>query len=139
MRTRRVKKNRRKLSEPTINLTPLIDVVFVVLIMFMIVAPLLELDNVELASSNRDNSKSALKEKSSIAIHVRHDNTVWFKQRRVTTSQLTGLLKNLKAKNPSAAPQLFHDKRAQFGTYQMVKGAVEAAGYKELDVILRPS
>ena len=138
MRARKAKQSRKKLEEPIINLTPLIDVVFVVLIMFMIVAPLLELDNVELASSNASNSNSALKEKSSIAIHVRHDNTVWFKQRRVTTSQLTGLLKKLKTENPSIAPQLFHDKRAQFGTYQMVKGAVEAAGYKELDVILRP-
>ena len=34
----------RAIEEPTVNLTPLIDVVFVILIMFIVVAPLLELE-----------------------------------------------------------------------------------------------
>ena len=36
-------------DESIVNLTPLIDVVFVVLIMFIVVAPLLEMEQVELA------------------------------------------------------------------------------------------
>jgi len=38
-------------TEPTINITPLIDVVFVILIAFIIVAPLLEKEQVELSLS----------------------------------------------------------------------------------------
>lgn len=38
-------------EEPTVNLTPLIDVVFVILIMFIVIAPLLDLDRIELAQA----------------------------------------------------------------------------------------
>ncbi len=37
-------------EEASINLTPLIDVVFVVLIIFILIAPMLELDRIQLAS-----------------------------------------------------------------------------------------
>jgi biopolymer transport protein ExbD len=39
-------------DEPLINLTPLIDVVFVVLIIFILIAPMLEIDRVKLATSS---------------------------------------------------------------------------------------
>src|SRR5271156_5194326 len=81
-------------EEATINLTPLIDVVFVVLIIFILIAPMLELDRVELASAAATpNKQSASSENSSLSIHVHPDNTVWFHGKCVTTEQLTDLLK----------------------------------------------
>ena len=44
-------------EEPLINLTPLIDVVFVVLIAFMLIAPVLEIDKVDLAVSGTEKKK----------------------------------------------------------------------------------
>ncbi|MBM3184115.1 MAG: hypothetical protein FJZ64_02270, partial [Chlamydiae bacterium] len=38
-------------EEPLVNLTPLIDVVFVVLISFMLIAPILDIDSLTLAPS----------------------------------------------------------------------------------------
>ena len=49
-------------EELHINLTPLIDVVFVLLIMFIVIAPLLELDRIQLASS----AGKAIKEASTV-------------------------------------------------------------------------
>ncbi len=40
--------------------------------------------------------------------------------------------------NPESRPQIFHDKNAKFGTYQTVKNALEAAGFSEMDLILKP-
>lgn len=40
------------LEEPAVNLTPLIDVVFVILIGFIIIAPLLEIDRIDLAEAS---------------------------------------------------------------------------------------
>ena len=141
MRRRPLRLNRDFSSEEThINLTPLIDVVFVVLIMFILVAPILELDHVSLATAAPHVNKEAavVQETSPLAIHVRADNSIWFNSQRVTPEQLISLLKAAKRKNPHRTPQLFHDKKAQFGTYQTVKNAVELAGYEELDVILQP-
>jgi len=130
-----------QLEEPTVNLTPLIDVVFVILIMFIVVAPLLELDRIELAQAPEDPKSGAIsvQEGGPVAIHVHQDNTVWFNKQMVTLEQLGQLLKNAMAHYPTARPQLFQDKRAQFGIYQTIKNACETAGFEELDIILKPA
>ncbi len=127
-------------EEASINLTPLIDVVFVMLIMFIIVAPLLEMDSVELASSgpaSKEVSSTAL-DASPISIHVRKDNTILFNRTKVTAAELGLKLQEAKKRYPKAVPLLLHDKKAQFGTYQSVKNAAEEAGYRELNIVLAP-
>ena len=129
-----------KQEEPVINLTPLIDVVFVILIMFILVAPLLELDQVELADAGQalDDATVSVQESGPIRIHVRQDNTVLYNGRPVTVIELTPLLLQDKARFAQARPQLFHDRRAHFGVYQSVKNATEAAGFEQLDIVLKP-
>jgi biopolymer transport protein ExbD len=141
MRKLRLSALRDNSSEEThLNLTPLIDVVFVVLIMFIIIAPMLELDRVQLASAAHRDTKemTVVQENSPVAIHVHEDNTIWFHNRIVSEKELIQMLKEAKRTYPQKIPQLFHDKKAQFGTYQTVKNAVEIAGFEQLDVILQP-
>ena len=129
------------IEEPVVNLTPLIDVVFVILIAFIVLAPLLELDRIELAdASGAPQDKSiTVQEASPIAIHVRQDNIIVVNGNPVTLVQLTEYLKQAKKRYPQAKPQLFHDRKAHFGTYQAVKNAAEAAGFQQMDVILKPA
>jgi biopolymer transport protein ExbD len=128
------------LGEAEVNLTPLIDVCFVVLIMFIVVAPLLEMERIELASGPPLNEQSvvATQEKSAVTIHVYSNDTLALNQQPVTAEQLKELLSAAKLQHPTAKPQLFQDRNAKFGTYQMVKNCVEAAGFTEMDVILKP-
>lgn len=135
---RRFRIRRSEVEEPSINLTPLIDVVFCILIMFIVVAPLLELDRVELADAGQSRSVS-VQESGPIAIHVQQDDSVWLNKRMVTMQQLPELLKMEKGKFPGVRPQLFQDKRAHFGIYQSVKNAAESAGFDQLDIILNPA
>lgn len=127
-------------EEPAINLTPLIDVVFVILIMFIVIAPLLELDRIELAESLSEQKGNAIaaQENSPIAIHVFADNSIQFNHQKVTIPQIAQLLKEAKTRHPGARPQLYHDRHAQFGTYQEIKNATEAAGFQQMDIILKP-
>jgi biopolymer transport protein ExbD len=137
---RKIKVIHQEAEEATINLTPLIDVVFVVLIIFIIIAPMLEIDRVELASAAPTKQKeAATSENSSLNIHVHPDNTIWFHGKCVTVEQLTNLLRAAKKQGVHRIPQLFQDKRAAFGTYQNVKNAVETAGFEQIDVILKPN
>ncbi|QLH36451.1 MAG: biopolymer transporter ExbD [Parachlamydiaceae bacterium] len=135
------KSSSKQIEEPAVNLTPLIDVVFVILIMFIVIAPLLELDKVELADAASDSHEgtSAVQESSPISIHVRKDNTILFNKQQVNPEQLTALLREAKMRYPKAQPQLYHDRHAHFGTYQSVKNAAETAGFTQLDVVLKPS
>lgn len=123
-------------DEPLINLTPLIDVVFVVLITFMLIAPILDIDSVNLAPGGATEKKELQPGPISISVHA--DNTIWLRGEKVTLLQLEQLLKQEKKRHPNAIPQLLHDRQAQFGTYQAIKNSLEAIGFEQMDVILKP-
>lgn len=129
------------IEEPTVNLTPLIDVVFVILIMFILIAPLLQLDRIKLAEAPQIALKdaTAVRESSPIAIHVRSDNSIWFQEKEVDRLGLREELIQAHQRHPHASPQLFQDHNASFGTYQSVKNAAEEAGFTEMDIILKPT
>ena len=135
-----IRRKRQSLGEAEMNLTPLIDVVFVILIMFIVVAPLLEMERIELAAGPPLDQQNvlAVQERSAIAIHVYSDDTLALNQEMITLSQLKVALTDARQNFPTARPQLFHDRQARFGTYQSVKNAVEAAGFAEMDLILKP-
>lgn len=126
--------------EPSINLTPLIDVVFVILILFIVIAPLLDVDRVELADANSSDEKTvSIQDAGPVSIHVHKDNKIMLNHQTVSLPELTIRLKQERVRHPDARPQLFHDKEGSFGTYQSVKNAVEQAGFDQLDVILKPT
>ncbi len=126
-------------DEGAVNLTPLIDVVFVVLIMFILVAPLLDIDKVLLAPApDRKGVAQTLESNPAIVIHVYADNTIWLNHKGVAVSDLVNLLQEEKKQHPHAVPSLYQDQTAQFGTYQRVKNALEEAGFEQLDIVLRP-
>ncbi len=127
------------IDEPLINLTPLIDVVFVVLIAFMLIAPVLDIDPVELAFGSPAKKETASFQTSPISIAVHSDNSIWIENQRLTMQQLEARLRDEKKKYPRAVPQLLPDSRASFGSYQSVKNALEAAGFEQMDVILKPN
>ena len=124
------------LEEPLINLTPLIDVVFVVLIAFMLIAPVLDLDSVDLAQSGGVEKKELQTGSISIAVHA--DNSIWMQGERLTLVQLEKRLRVERQRHPSAIPQVMHDRQAQFGTYQTLKNMLESIGFEQMDVVLKP-
>ena len=125
----------KELEETSINLTPLIDVVFVILIMFIVVAPLLEVDKVELASGYEN---SSVEKQSRLTLHVYADDSITLNHKPVTLKQLATIVERAKIRLPNEHPQLYQDKKASFGTYQEVKTLLAKAGFEELDVILKP-
>ncbi len=127
-------------EEPSINLTPLIDVVFVILIMFILVAPLLEIENIRLAEApvGGKDLRPVAKEAGPISLRVFADDTIKLNDYPVTIENLKNLLIQAKKDHPLASPVLFQDQRARFGTYQSVKNALETAGFEEVDLVLKP-
>lgn len=141
MFTGRIGSNRSKsFEEPAINITPLVDVVFVLLISFILVAPLLETDSVELAGSGGAPTHTPMRsqDESPLAIHVLKDNSILIQGRKVTLNQLPQAILEIQRRFPKAKPQLFQDKRAFFGVYQEIKNCLEHLGYSEMEIILNP-
>lgn len=126
------------LEEPVMNLTPLIDVVFAVLITFIVIAPLLDVDDVKLASSSGIESEASNFSQAPVAVYVKATGEFFVNKQLVAKEELRQVLKNLKNKHPDAIPQIYHDKRATFGTYQTLKNSLEMVGYERMDIVLLP-
>jgi biopolymer transport protein ExbD len=126
-------------EEPLVNLTPLIDVVFVVLISFMLISPILEIDSIDLATGGTEKKQDALAPESSpLTVIVHKDNTIWMQGKCVSLEQLEKTLRAQKKGFPSKIPQVIHDKAASFGTYQSVKNMFERCGFEQIDIVLKP-
>lgn len=127
-------------DDSLINLTPLIDVVFVVLITFILIAPILKMDKIELAPGASQGKESSLpvQSRTTITIRVFDNDKISINNRSISENELYSVLLSLKKSYPAETPMLFQDKKATFGAYQMVKNAVESAGFEQLDVILKP-
>lgn len=123
-------------EEPLINLTPLIDVVFVVLITFMILAPVLDIDWIQLAPAGPGSKKESTN--SPMTISIRSDNSIWFQKNQMTLKELEYVLRSEKMRYPHQSPQIIPDKMAHFGTYQEVKNVLEICGFEQMDIVLQP-
>lgn len=123
-------------EEPLLNLTPLLDVVFVVLITFILLAPILHIDSVDLATASSTSSKSA--KESPLSLTIRKDQSIFLQGKKISLSDLSALLKAEKARIGLATPQVMIDKNSPFGIYQDVKNILESCGFEQMDVLLQP-
>ncbi len=123
-----------------INLTPLIDVVFLILITFILVAPMLDLDQIDLATGGGKATKEIDIGESNnpLRIEIHRDNTITLGSKVLDKSNLSIKLKEARLNYPQNIPLLYCDKGSHFGTYQEVKNALEDAGFIELDIVLKP-
>ena len=124
------------LDDNLIDLTPLIDVVFVILIAFILIAPMLEIDHIDLASS--ENKAPATSVKSPISISIKKDSSLWLDNTLLGEIELKQALLEKKKLHPDAIPQLVPDENSSFGAYQNTKDILEQCGFEQMDVILKP-
>lgn len=124
-------------EDAAVNLMPLIDVIFVVLVMFIVIAPMIDVDQVNLAEGTTLVKESELN--SNIAVYVRGDNSLWVNKRQVSLNELQTLLFRTYQQNPQSSFQVFHDRNATFGTYQEIRSIGQKAGFEHMDVILKPN
>lgn len=121
-----------------INLTPLLDVLFLILVFFILIAPLLDFDRLDLApSSDNKQELSPLNENSQIKIYVQKDNSIWLGTHAISFSDLSIALDQYYKSRPNDIPQLYQDQNASFGTYQKIKNLIETIGFEQLDVVLK--
>lgn len=127
-------------EDAQINLTPLIDVVFVILILFMVLAPILDVESVNLAPAPEIEveSLSQLEIQGKLTIHLSAENSVSLNHHPVTFEQLEKLLTAAAKRFPNEVVQLFPDEKASFGDFQRVKNAVAKAGFQQVDIALKP-
>ncbi len=125
-------------DDNNVNLTPLIDVLFVILVAFIIIAPMLDVDSVDLSDGGA-NLKNEFHQTSDVQIVVKSNNQILLNKKEISLAELESALQECIQSSDQNKIELFHDQNASFGTYQSIKNAAESSGYKELQIVLKPS
>lgn len=125
---------------PQVNLTPLLDIIFVILIGLLLIMPFLGTERIQLASGNEETLLPlSSKEKQSLRIYLREDQSIYLEREKISFHALLDRLTLEKKRSPQLRLLLFPDRRVHFGIYQEVKNVVEKAGFLEIEVVLSPA
>jgi biopolymer transport protein TolR len=115
-----------------INVVPLVDVVLVLLIIFMVTAPLLYRGiDLKLPKSEVNSIKS----EEGKTVSVRKDRQIYLDSRIVTLRELERNLSTLKEKNPNVNLFLRADRDVPYGAVIQVMDVIKKTGIERLGIV----
>ena len=120
-----------------INVTPMVDVMLVLLIIFMVITPMLQKDvSVDLAQVNNPTQMKDADKEDALVVAVTRQGDVFFGRDLVKdTSQLTNRIKDRIANRADKRVFLRADARARYKAVVDVVDNVRAAGVDDLGLI----
>jgi biopolymer transport protein TolR len=119
-----------------INVTPMVDVMLVLLIIFMVVTPMLQHGvSVDMAKVNNPEPMADADKEDALLVAVMRDGTVYFGQDKISPDQLTGKVKDRIANKVDKRVYVKADARAKFGAVVAVVDNVRAAGVDQLGLL----
>jgi len=119
-----------------INVTPMVDVMLVLLIIFMVVTPMLQKGvSVDMAQVNNPLPMQDADKEDALLVSITRDGTVYFGTEKITTDNLTTKVKDRLTNRPDKRVYVKADMRARFGGVVGVVDAVRAAGVDDLGLL----
>ena len=113
-------------GEDEINLTPMLDMVFIMLIFFIVTASFVKESGIDV---NRPDAATAeVKERGNILVAITDSNQVWIDRRQVDVRSVRANIERLRAENPQGAVVIQADKNSKNGLLVKVMDAARQAG-----------
>ena len=117
-----------------INITPLVDVVLVLLLIFMLTAPVLQ-SGIEVAVPQTRTVNQLTEERTVVSID--HEQRVYLQDKPVNIAELPTLLRS-KGDPSKKVIYLRADQKVPFGAFAAVMDAVKQAGITNISIVTRP-
>ena len=119
-----------------INVTPMVDVMLVLLIIFMVITPMLQKGvSVDLAKTNNPIQMPDAEKEDALLVAITRDGKVFFVSDQITPDQLTNKIKDKLANRTDKTVYVRADARAKFGVVADVVDNVRAAGVDQLGLL----
>lgn len=120
-----------------INVTPLVDVMLVLLIIFMVTAPMmtqgLEVDLPEATT------KALRQQEEPLVVTIRKEGDVYLKKEKMTSATLQQQLQAMPAEVKKEGIYLRADKNVPYGVVTLTMADIHAAGFEKLGMITIPA
>lgn len=127
---------RRPMSE--INVTPMVDVMLVLLVIFMVTAPMLTTGvNVDLPKDKA--KKSLAQDNKALTVTVKADGSLYLQENPINLENLIARLEAIKDANAESRIYVRGDSAISYGRVMEVLGTLHAGGYTDAALITRPN
>jgi biopolymer transport protein TolR len=118
-----------------INVTPFVDVVLVLLIIFLVTAPMM-LRGIDVKVPKTETKNVGPEER--LMLTVTKDRAIYLDDQMITLPRLERVLGGLRQRNPQAAVFLRADEGVPYGIVVKVMDAVKKAGIERLGMVTEP-
>ena len=119
-------------DEAQIDLTPMLDVVFIMLIFFIVTASFIKESGIEV--NRPEASTSQPKENVNILVAISATNEIWMDQRRIDVRSVRANIERLHAENPKGAVVIQADNESNTETVAAVLDAAREAGVYDVSL-----
>ncbi len=115
-----------------INMTPLIDMVFILLIFFIVTPSFVKETGVDV---NRPTAKTAVKkERANILISIRANDEIWMDKRQIDRRAVRANVERMHAENPEGSVIILADEEAKTGLLIEVMDQARLAGVSNVSI-----
>lgn len=115
-----------------IDMTPMLDVVFILLIFFIVTASFVKEAGIDV---NRPEAATAVKkERANILVAISDKGDVWINKRKVDIRSVQANIERLKAENPQGTVVIQADKKSTTDTLIKVMDSARAAGVYDVSI-----
>ncbi len=118
-----------------INITPLVDVVLVLLLIFMLTAPVLQ-SGIDVAVPQTRTVNQLTEERTVVTID--REQRVYLQDKPVNIAELPNLLRSKSTDPSKKVIYLRADGKVPFGAFASVMDAVKQAGITNISIVTRP-
>ena len=116
----------REAEESEVHLTPMLDVVFIMLIFFIVTASFVKEAGIDV---NRPDAATAEKKtKGNILVAITENGQIWIDKRQVDPRALRANIERLHAENPQGSVVIQADKNSKNGLLVLVMDSARLAG-----------
>src|SRR5690606_4438442 len=120
-------------EEPqAIDLTPMLDVVFIMLIFFIVTATFIKEAGTEIVRPDAATGDS--KPNATILVAIGEDNEIWVDKKKIDPRNLTKVIERMRADNPNGAVAIQADTKARIEFVLEVANAAREAGITDVSV-----
>ena len=113
-------------EESEVNLTPMLDVVFIMLIFFIVTASFVKEAGIDI--SRPPAATAERKERGNILVAITHNDQIWIDRRQVDPRALRANIERLHAENPQGSVVIQADQNSKNGLLVQVMDAARLAG-----------
>ncbi len=126
------RKNRRQTEESGLDLTPMMDIVFIMLIFFIVTTSFVKETGVDI---NRPNAETAERdEKGNILVAITQNNEIWIDKRRIDLKAVRANIERLRIEYPEGSVIIQADKESRSGLLVEAMDQIRLAGVQNISI-----